>query len=169
MTATKGALMSNERQSFRTEFNIRAELFYHGDIAPCVIVNMSAGGMMLQAGMTIPEASQVTLGLRLYDDLKQAAGIDYLSFHLEVLEVLEAEGATDSTWLYRCRNLTNEGSPLYERAIKVVFEAERRRLAAESGNDKLSPMATDAKRRAGQRTESVARYKKASIDPLHGK
>lgn len=156
---------TNQRNTYRAPFNVRAELFRRGVVMPCLIVNMSAGGMLVASDMVIEQGEQVTLGLRLFDELRDAAGLDYLNFQLEVLEVIPDPAADVTALQYRCRNLTNEGSAAYERAHKVVFESERQRLAVASGAEDSSPMVT-GDRRAELKKEQVRRYGKESINPL---
>jgi hypothetical protein len=158
----------NQRQSFRTDFHAQAELFHRGAVVPCEIVNLSAGGMRLTSLALLEPGEPVSLGLRLFGDVREAAGLDYLNFHLEVLGVdeVERDDAGAVVREYRCRNLTPEGSPLYERAHRIVFDAERRRLAAVSGMDEASPMQRDHERDLARRVEAVPRYGKSSLNPL---
>lgn len=157
----------NQRITYRVPFNVRAELFYHGLVLPCLIINMSAGGMLLAAELEEVQAGeQLTLGLRLFDELADAAGLDYLNFQLEVLEVLNDSEADVRACQLRCRNRTSEGSSAYERAHKVVFEAERQRLGAHSGMDSASPMVSDPGRREALRQADDKRWSKGSVNPL---
>lgn len=155
----------NKRQAFRVPFNVQAELFYNGLVSPCLVINMSAGGMLVASELEIPPGSEATLGLRLFDELRAAAELDYISFQLEVLEVIEDPASDVTARQYRCRNLTNEGSPQYERARRIVFEAERQRLATASGASQASPMASSPERRDSLKTRSVQRYGKQSLNP----
>lgn len=174
---------SNHRNTFRVPFELEAEVFRHGAISKCLILNMSAGGMLLATNEQVEPHEQLTLGVRLFDDLRKAAGIDYLNFQLEVLEVLEREDEEQAVaqedgsgepavdwgpWQrhLRCRNMTTEGSAAYERAHKLVFEAERRRLAHLSGAEESSPMVSDHGRRESLHPHEVERYSRESINPL---
>ena len=159
--------MSNQRSAYRVPFNAQAELYHDGHVVPALVVNMSAGGMLVAAEADIPTGEHVGLGLHLFDELRTAAGLEYLHFDLEVLEVIEDPADDVTARQYRCRNLTVEGSPAAERVRQVVFTAERERLAAESGMGGASPMATDAERREQLRREQLERYSKASVNPLH--
>lgn len=158
----------NKRHAYRVPFNVQAELFHNGFIAPCLVINMSAGGMLIASELQIQQGEEATLGLRLFDELKEVAGLDYLSFQVEVLEVLPDPHEDVEAIQYRCRNMTSEGSPQYERARKIVFEAERQRLARASGAAGASQMASSGERREALKPKTVPRYSKQSINPHLG-
>lgn len=112
------------RQELRAALtDVQAVVFHDGAIEACELQNLSAGGMLVRSRAVLAPGSELTLGLRLAPDLAEAAGLDYLSFQVEVLESLETDevGVAD----YRLRNLTSEGSQLYERARSLVYQALR--------------------------------------------
>lgn len=120
-----------QRSSQRASFNVRAEVFFEGAVSPCLVRNLSAGGALVETPLDLAEGTEFTLGLRLVDDLREAAGLDYVSFHLEVLGREEAPSLTGSgSTRYRCKNLTSPGSELYQRAVALVTEAQRSSMPA---------------------------------------
>ncbi len=160
-------MTDDQREAFRIDADdeIRAELFYEGRVAPCALENLSAGGAKLTSALAMDPATQCTLGVRL-GRINQGSGARYVSF---LMEVLDAEPAPDgSTTSYRLRSLTAPGTPEYEEAARLVFEAQRRRLGAASGAGEASPMASDEERRRKLRTEQRPRFSKRSLRPGSG-
>lgn len=159
-------MSDNRRTSYRVPFEADAQLFHKGNTFPCQILDMSAGGVRLAAKPDIETGESLGLGLHLLGELKTAAELDYLHFDLEVLsrgDELLAKGWRE----YRCRNMTVEGSPAYERASKLVFAAERQRRAEQTGAAQSSPMARPAGQDDDQPT-APERFSKGSVNPLHG-
>ena len=152
----------NQRQSFRVEARIEGELFHEGRVVPCMVENLSAGGAAVTTGLELEAGTQCTLGLRMDREQRAALGVDYLSFHMEVLEASPVRGGD---MLYRLRNLTSEGSKAYERANKLVFDAQRRARAEETGTGEASPLASDRERRGGLRRIRRPRFSKGSMRP----
>jgi hypothetical protein len=157
--------VENQRRSFRVESLMEGELFHEGRVVACAVENLSAGGAAVVSSLEMPAGTQCTLGLRLADDLAVSSGLEYVSFHMEVLEV---EAIRGGDLRYRMRNLTSEGSAAYERAQRVVFEAQRRELAARSGADESSPLVSDRDRRRRLRRPRRPRFGKGSLRPGHG-
>lgn len=155
-------MAENQRESFRIEGDpmLRAELFHEGRVAPCSIENLSAGGASLTSTIQMQPGSQCTLGVRL-DDSIQTVAATYVSFLMEVLEASPAPTGTS----YRLRNTTGPGTPEFEAATKLVFEAQRLRRAGETGTGAGSPMATDEDRRRDLRSDPRPRFSKGSLRP----
>jgi hypothetical protein len=164
---------SEQRETFRVETRLDAELFHDGDVAPCSVRNLSAGGALVETVLALDPPARCTLGLRLGPQWAKSAGMDYVTFHLEVLDRTELEDDVDADTgepaeplhVLRMRNLTEADSPAWERAHKVVFEAQRQQLAERSGSDHASPMASDRERRRALRRQSRPRYRKAALRP----
>ena len=151
-----------QRGSFRVEARIEGELFHEGRVVPCEVENLSAGGAAVTTGLELEPGTQCTLGLRMDREQRAATGLDYLSFHMEVLEGTAQRGGDIH---YRMRNLTSEGSDAYERAQKLVFDAQRRARAAETGSDEASPLASDRDRRTGLKRIRRPRFSRGSMRP----
>lgn len=155
-------MTENQRESFRIDADeeLHAELFHEGRVAPCTLQNLSAGGARLRSKLEMPPGTQCTLGVRLGGAGHGPNG-RYVSF---LLGVLDATPKGD--WFeYRLQSLTAPGSAEHEAATRLVFEAQRRRLAASSGTDQASPMASDEQRRKELRTEQRQRFSKGSLRP----
>lgn len=156
----------NQRSSYRVGADdFEAELFHEGRVVPCHVINLSAGGALIRTGLEMADGTQCTLGLDLEGELASATGIRYVSFHMEVLEQVPVHGGELNV---RLRNLTGEGSKAYEQAQKIVFEAQRRARARETGSEKASPMASDQVRRKRFRGLGSARFGKGSTRPGQG-
>lgn len=155
-------MAENQRESFRIEADpeMQAELFHEGRVAPCRLLNLSAGGAMVECDLELTPRTQCTLGVRLRGALA-GAGVPYVSFLMEVLEPIDPAAPTT----YRMRSMTGPGSPEYEEASKLVFEAQRRRRAATSGTAEASPMASDPDRRRRLRPQPKPRFSKGSLRP----
>lgn len=158
-------MSDNRRNAYRVPFSARAEIVARGRSRPCTILNLSAGGVLIEVEREMQVGDTARLDLTLDGELQRAAGVPMLQFDLEVLG--EAEHPTDDLHGYRCRHTAIEGDPQYEQARKVVFGAERAQRAAETGMGESSPMASDEQRRDQQRPERKPRYNKSSINPLH--
>jgi hypothetical protein len=111
--------------------------------------------------------------VQLRGDLAAASGVDHLEFDFQVLAVLKpteaprGEHRAPPGWhWYRCRNVSPEGTEAYERAVRVVFAAERARRALDTGTDEASGMVTPRKRRADKRPGSGDRYGRSNVNPL---
>lgn len=155
-------MADNQRESFRIDADpeLQAELFHEGRVAPCRLLNLSAGGALVECALDLPPGTQCTLGVRLRGKLA-GAGLPYVSFLMEALEA--TEGQAPST--HRLRSMTGPGSQQYEDASKLVFEAQRLRRAAESGSAQASPMASDPDRRRQLRPQARPRFSKGSLRP----
>jgi hypothetical protein len=112
---------SSRRAAPRVEINTRAALFVGDTSARCVVVNLSSDGALIGSELEVEPGAHVGLGIHLFEDLRKAAGLDYLHFELEVLERSETDGGG---FQYRCKNLTRAGSPAHERAVRVVTAAD---------------------------------------------
>ncbi|MCW2961758.1 MAG: hypothetical protein JWM25_821 [Thermoleophilia bacterium] len=153
-------MTTNQRDTFRIYRTFDdAELFHEGRVVACTVHNLSAGGAQVESALEMPEGSHCTLGLRLDPQMAADAGIEYLSFHMSVLEATPRAGGQLT---YRLRNETRPGSPEYEAAAKLVFAAQRRELAERSGADEASPMAHDTAKPRRRRSIFKVRFGKGS-------
>ncbi|MCW2972163.1 MAG: hypothetical protein JWN72_436 [Thermoleophilia bacterium] len=152
-----------QRQSFRVESHFAGELFHEGRVAPCDVLNLSAGGARVQTRMRLASSAVCTLGIPLDADLEKAAGVGYVSFHMYVLDAVPHEG--DELVDYRLQHVSSpsETAGGYQLATRVVFAAQRRDLAHESGADQASPMVSTHERRLGFMSRTKARFSRASI------
>lgn len=159
-------MTENLRESFRIEASsdLDAELFHEGRVAPCSLVNLSAGGARIRTSLAMPAAAQCTLGVRLGARLRRtgAGTPPYVSF---LMEVLDGSPREDGSWDYRLRSTTGPGSDQYEAAAKLVFAAQRAHLASQSGIEPASPMVVDRERRRRLRTILRPRFTKRSLRP----
>lgn len=155
-------MAENQRESFRIDADpeLEAELFHEGRVAPCRLLNLSAGGAMIECDLDLPTGSQCTLGVRLRGSLA-GAGVPYVSFLMEALEPTDSQERST----HRLRSTTGPGSQQYEDASRLVFEAQRLRRAAESGTAGASPMASDPDRRRQLRPQPRPRFSKGSLRP----
>ena len=160
------SMSKNLRESFRVggEADIEAELFHEGKVAPCLVINLSAGGAKVISELDVPAGSQCTLGIRLTSKIK-GWNEPYVSFLMEVLQVTYG---LDGRRVCRLKNMTAPGTADYEMAAKLVFEAQRRLLAKSTGTDAASPMVSDEARRAELRPPERPRYSKDSLQPGQG-
>lgn len=156
-------MTENQRESFRIDADpqLQAELFHEGRVTPCDLHNLSAGGAKLRCSMPMATGSHCTLGVRIDPRPGADAGGTYVSFLMEVLE----SSHRSELFEYRLRNATAPGSTEYEAATKLVFEAQRLRLASVSGADESSSMVTDRKRRRRLRIPLRQRFSKRSLRP----
>lgn len=155
-------MTENRRESFRTRLDVEAEVFHEGRVVACTVTELSGGGARLETRLDLPIGTQCTLGMRLGHELADAAGTEYLSWHLEVLGVVPLAGDVCE---YRVRNLTQSGSPAYEAAHRVVFEAHRQLVAVERDTDHASPMVSDHERRESLREPDHHRFSRESMRP----
>ena len=158
-------MTENLRESFRIEADpdLETELFHEGRVKPCSLHNLSAGGAKVTSAISMPQGAQVTLGVRLGSELRTSQSTpQYVSF---LMEVLEATPRPDHAFDYRLRSTTGPGSQEYETAAKLVFAAQRARLAKRSGVEPSSPMVVDEERRRGLRIPLLARFTKRSMRP----
>jgi hypothetical protein len=164
MGRIRASMTENQRESFRIDADpqLQAELFHEGRVTPCDLRNLSAGGARLRCSMPMATGSHCTLGVRIAPRHGADAGGTYVSF---LMEVLESTAHDDDLYEYRLRNATGPGSQDYEAATKLVFEAQRRRLSAESGADESSPMASDDQRRRRLRIPRRPRFSRRSLRP----
>lgn len=154
----------NQRESFRVEpaSDLEAELFHEGRVVPCVLDNLSAGGAKVTSAIAMPTGAHCTLGVRTAVTSPGRGPATYVSF---LMEVLEATPAADERTDYRLRSMTAPGSAEYEAAARLVFEAQRSALAASSGAEPSSPMASDPARRRKLRVLRRPRFSKRSLRP----
>ncbi len=160
-------MTENQRESFRVgpDSDMQAELFHEGRVAPCQLENLSAGGAKVTSDLRMPSGAQCTLGVRLGSSMRSSTAVSYVSFLMEVLDlVVPAQGPVT----YRLRSTTGPGSAEYEAAAKLVFAAQRQTRARETGADEASPMVSDEERRAKLRVEQEARFSKKSLRPGPG-
>jgi hypothetical protein len=155
-------MSEQQRASFRVETQFEAELFHEGRVVSCTVQNLSAGGALVETALEIRTGSQCTLGLALDPELAQATGLDYVSFHMEVLA---SQPISAGRWQHRLHNVTRSGSKEYETATKLVFAAQRRAISHETGTDHASPMATDEARRGRLRSTLATRFGRSSLRP----
>lgn len=158
-------MTENLRESFRIDADpdLVAELFHEGRVKPCALHNLSAGGAKVTSAISMPQGAQCTLGVRLGPGIRSAQGTpQYVSF---LMEVLEATPRPDHSFDYRLRSTTGPGSAEYETAAKLVFAAQRSRLASRSGAEGASPMVVDEERRRRLRLRIVPRFSRRSMRP----
>ena len=152
-----------QRQSFRIEPHFAGELFHEGRVAPCDVLNLSAGGARVRTPLRLASGAVCTLGIPLSGDLERAAGASYVSFHMFVLDAVPQ--SDDEVVDYRLQHVSSSSDSAgeYQLATKVVFAAQRRDLAHESGADESSPMVSTHERRLGFMSRTKARFSRASI------
>ena len=150
-------MSENQRETFRIgpDSDLQAELFHEGRVAPCQLVNLSAGGAKVTSDLRMPPGAQCTLGVRLGSEVRGASALPYVSF---LMELLDEDVPEQGPYTYRLRSTTGPGSPEYEAAAKLVFAAQRQSRARETGTDRASPMASDENRRSKLRIEQQARF-----------
>lgn len=152
-----------QRQSFRIDSHFPGELFHEGRVAPCEVLNLSAGGARVHTRMELRSGAVCTLGIPLDSDLEKAAGTSYVSFHMFVLDAVpQADGEHID---YRLQHVasSNETAGEYELATRVVFAAQRRELAHESGAEDASPMVSDHERRKSLISRMKPRFSRGSV------
>lgn len=155
-------MREQQRESFRIETQFEAELFHEGRIVACRVQNLSAGGALVETALELRANTQCTLGLALDRELATNTGLEYVSFHMEVLA---SEATSGGGWQHRLRNVTKSGSKEYEIATKLVFAAQRRTISQNTGADRASPMATNQERRGRLRSKLGARFGRNSLRP----
>ncbi|MCW2925677.1 MAG: hypothetical protein JWM98_3081 [Thermoleophilia bacterium] len=153
----------NLRESFRIgpEAELEAELVHGGRTVRCTVRNLSAGGAKVSTDLEVEPGAACTLRVRIPASQPGANPAPWVEFETEVLEV---DGAGPARAV-RLRNVTATGSPQYEGAAKLVFEAQRRARARESGSSVASPMASDEERRRALRPADRPRYSRGSLRP----
>lgn len=152
----------NRRESYRIEQTFEAELFHEGRVVACQVLDFSAGGARVESPLEMQRGTQCTLGLRLEPALAREAGVDYLSF---MMEVLDAQPRPHAQLGYRLRTIARPGTKTYERAMRTVLAAQRMALARESDAAGASPMVSDEERRSRFRVPFVTRFTKGSLRP----
>jgi len=152
----------NQRDSFRLERNFEAELSHEGRVSACVVTNLSAGGARIQTTFEMRTGRSCTLGILLDPRTRAEAGVDQVSFHMEILERTELPEAMIE---YRLRNATGPGSSEYETAARLVVQAQRQMIAAETGAGEASPMVSDDDRRRRFRIPVRPRFGKGNMRP----
>lgn len=125
--------MADKRATPRVPFTVQTELFLEQANVPAMVINLSPGGVLLSTAADLQVGQTVGMGLRLMDKLRDAAGLDYLNFELNVVERINNDNGAD--W-YRCKSTASSGSTQYLRAYKIVLEAEKQRQAAAAQNKK---------------------------------
>lgn len=158
-------MTENLRESYRIDADpdLVTELFHEGRVKPCTLHNLSAGGAKVTSALSMGEGAQCTLGVRLGPSIRTSSATpQYVSF---LMEVMEATPRADHSFDFRLRSMTAPGSPEYEAAAKLVFTAQRARLAKRSGTGPSSPMVVDEQRRRRLRLPLVARFSKRSLRP----
>jgi len=152
-----------QRKSFRVEPQIAGELFHEGRVAPCDVLNLSAGGARVQTTMPLRSGSVCTLGIPLDGELERAAGTGYVSFHMYVLDAVPQTERELVDYRLQHVSSSTESAGEYQLATKVVFASQRRDLAHESGADEASPMASTPARRRSFAARLKPRFSRGSV------
>jgi hypothetical protein len=115
----------DQRQQPRTPLDMPVTLHWgDGQEARGRLLDLSASGTLLLAPVSFKVGNTLSLGVHLYDELREAAGTDYLRFELEVVE---AE-TVDSQWYrLRCMNQSTPETEQFQRAAAVVERNEASR------------------------------------------
>lgn len=103
-----------------------AALFHDGVSHSAQLVDLSAAGAQLETTAQLAVGDQFGLGLHLMGEFRDAAGLDYLHFDLEVVEAIPGQVATHIS-RYRCRSLSPRGSAQMDRVGELVRENESSR------------------------------------------
>jgi hypothetical protein len=156
-------MAEQHRESFRVESHLSGELFHEGRVAPCDVQNLSAGGARVTSRMQLRPGAVCTLGIPLDGDLEQAAGTRYVSFHMYLLDAVPLEDGELVDYRLKHVSSSNEAGGDYQLATKVVFAAQRRELAHESGADEASPMVSTHERRKGFMSRIKPRFSRGSV------
>lgn len=155
-------MSDQQRQSFRVEPHLDGELFHEGRVAPCDVINLSAGGARIETSMHLRGGAVCTLGIRLDPELERAAGTPYVSFHMFVLDARPQPGSDVVDYRLQHLSTAASSSTEYETATKVVYAIQRRDLAHGSGVEGASPMATDRPRRRKLASKLKPRFSRGS-------
>lgn len=86
------------------------------------LVNLSAGGAMVEATIEMQPGEQFAMGIFLDQELQSVTELDFLHFDLEIVEAVERPAGGGRNWRYRCRNLTQAGSAQFRRASQIVYK-----------------------------------------------
>lgn len=154
----------NLRSTFRVPAvpGLDAHLRHDGRSHPCSIENLSAGGARLESPLVLPPGAGCMLAVRVLDPSTPAVAVPFLEIPMEVLERLDEDS---NHHVYRLHSLAPEGSKDYEAAMHLVFDAQRRARALQTGADQASPMVSDETRRDQLRTSTTQRFSSGSLRP----
>lgn len=128
--------MSNQRQSFRIDYSIPAQLYYAGSVFDATVLNLSAGGARIETRCAAREGRSCKLVIELAPELTKSRTQEELVMHAEILDA----NSSEKGYVCRLRSIDPAGSAAHEQAAHVVSALQRIQRAEERGVDKASPM-----------------------------
>ncbi len=162
------------RQAFRAEISIPARVHAgspNGRQLQATLLNISAGGALLQLREELQPGAQVGIEVPLPVAVAEATGAPALVMSCEVIGSSTSVPAADAGqvdtrnggWFSRLAHQDGEGTATYEAVRKAVFALQREELARRSGADESSPMAEDPEDRRARRNRPAERFSPRSL------
>lgn len=162
MLQYSGFVMANRRSTFRAPVTLPAEVQIGSARHGATLVDISEAGVRLATNAEIHAGSTAMLRLPLDGALADATSSRELHLSVTVLDTMP--GDADTGFRFRCTIDGFRGTDSYGALQRLVFAAERARIAAER-DTAASPMATSSERRSLLRPARPSRFSKRSLHP----